>query len=112
MRSAGSPARRRRPGRGGGRAGSPSPSSPLPAAVDLPGPRILGFVACGAVVRRAAFREAGGFDAVVHFAGEEERVAIDLAAAGWGLAPSSSTRPTGGRPVPFWAAGSHREWLT
>src|SRR5919108_2255895 len=29
--------------------------SPLPSAADLPGPSVLGFVACGAVVRRVAF---------------------------------------------------------
>jgi GT2 family glycosyltransferase len=61
-------------------------TSPLPAAADVPGTRVLGFIACGAVVRRTAFLDAGGFDDVVEFLGEEERVAIDLAAAGWGLA--------------------------
>ena len=60
--------------------------SPLPRDVDLPGPSVLGFIACGAVLRRDAFLEAGGFDPVVHFAGEEERLALDLAARGWGLA--------------------------
>ncbi|MDQ4039820.1 MAG: glycosyltransferase [Actinomycetota bacterium] len=53
---------------------------------DLPGPSIRGFIACAAMVRRAAFCAVGGFDEVVRFPGEEERVAIDLAAAGWGLA--------------------------
>jgi GT2 family glycosyltransferase len=52
---------------------------------DEPGPRVLGFIACGAVVRRSAFVEAGGFDPVVFFAGEEERLALDLAARGWVL---------------------------
>jgi GT2 family glycosyltransferase len=61
-------------------------SSPLPPSLDLPGPSVLGFVACGTVVRRTAFLEAGGFDEVVHFAGEEERLALDLASHGWGLA--------------------------
>jgi GT2 family glycosyltransferase len=61
-------------------------TSPLPAEPDLPGPSILGFLACGAVVRRSAFLAAGGFDGVVFFMGEEERLALDLAAAGWGLA--------------------------
>jgi GT2 family glycosyltransferase len=60
--------------------------SPLGTAPDLPGPSLLGFIACGAVVRPAAFQEVGGFDAVVRFPGEEERLALDLAAAGWGLA--------------------------
>jgi GT2 family glycosyltransferase len=57
--------------------------SPLTARDELPGVPVLGFVACGSVVRRRAFLEAGGFDPVVFFAGEEERVSIDLASAGW-----------------------------
>jgi GT2 family glycosyltransferase len=61
-------------------------ASPLPRGVGLRWPRLLGFVACGAVVRRSAFLEVGGFDAVVRFPGEEERVSIDLAGAGWQLA--------------------------
>jgi GT2 family glycosyltransferase len=61
-------------------------ASPLGTAPDLPGPSVLGFLACGAVVRRDAFLQAGGFDDVVFFFGEEERLALDLAAAGWGLA--------------------------
>jgi GT2 family glycosyltransferase len=60
--------------------------SPLGTAPDLPGPSLLGFVACAALVRREAFEAVGGFDPVVRFPGEEERVALDLAAAGWGLA--------------------------
>ena len=60
--------------------------SPLGTPPDLPGPSLLGFVACGAVVRTDAFQAVGGFDPVVRFPGEEERVALDLAAAGWGLA--------------------------
>ncbi|MGY1601524.1 glycosyltransferase family 2 protein [Geodermatophilus sp. SYSU D00815] len=61
-------------------------ASPLGTPDDLPGPALLGFVACAALVRTAAFEEVGGFDPVVRFPGEEERVALDLAAAGWGLA--------------------------
>jgi GT2 family glycosyltransferase len=60
--------------------------SPLGTAPDLPGPSLLGFIACGAVVRTEAFEAVGGFDPVVRFPGEEERLALDLAAAGWGLA--------------------------
>jgi GT2 family glycosyltransferase len=60
--------------------------SPLGRAHDLPGPSVLGFLACGAVVRRDAYLAAGGFDDVVFFMGEEERLALDLAASGWGLA--------------------------
>lgn len=59
--------------------------SPLPPAPDLPGRSVLGFLACGAVVRRAAFLDAGGFDPVVRFGGEEERLALDLVAEGWGV---------------------------
>ncbi len=60
--------------------------SPLPRDLDLPGPSVLGFLACGAVVRRDAYLTAGGFDRVVVFGGEEQRLALDLASAGWGLA--------------------------
>jgi GT2 family glycosyltransferase len=60
--------------------------SPLGTAADLPGPSILGFAACGAIVRREAYLEVGGFDDVVFFMGEEERLTLDLAARGWGLA--------------------------
>jgi GT2 family glycosyltransferase len=60
--------------------------SPLGSPPDLPGPALLGFIACGALVRTEAFEAVGGFDPVVRFPGEEERLALDLAAAGWGLA--------------------------
>jgi GT2 family glycosyltransferase len=52
----------------------------------LPGPSILGFIACAAAVRVQAFAEVGGFDDVVRFPGEEERVALDLADRGWAMA--------------------------
>jgi GT2 family glycosyltransferase len=60
--------------------------APLGRDDDLPGPSVLGFLACGAVVRREAYLAAGGFDDVIFFMGEEERLALDLAALGWGLA--------------------------
>ncbi|WP_448627882.1 glycosyltransferase family 2 protein [Geodermatophilus sp. URMC 64] len=60
--------------------------SPLGTPPDLPGPALLGFVACAALVRTEAFEAVGGFDPVVRFPGEEERVALDLVAAGWGMA--------------------------
>src|SRR4051794_17441424 len=59
--------------------------SPLSAA-GLPGPAVLGFLACGAVARRAAFLECGGFHGRFGFGGEEELLALDMKAAGWGLA--------------------------
>jgi GT2 family glycosyltransferase len=84
-------------------------NSPLPSASDLPGPPVLGFIACGVVVRRAAFLEAGGFDVRLGVGGEEELLALDLAARGWGLAyvdevvahhyPSPSRDPSGRRRV-------------
>lgn len=83
--------------------------SPLPPTPDLPGPPVLGFIACGAVVRRAAFLEVGGFDARLGVGGEEELVSVDLATRGWGLAyveevvayhhPSPSRDPSGRRRV-------------
>lgn len=78
--------------------------SPLTDDGSLPGPRILGFLACAAVVRREAFEEVGGFDPLLFFAGEEALLAQDLAAADWGLCHleyvrvhhhPSSTRPPG-----------------
>src|SRR4029453_17895096 len=72
--------------------GTPDPicalmaTSPLGQDADLPGPSVLGFLACAAVVRRDAYLAAEGFDDVVFFMGEEERLALDLAAMGWGLA--------------------------
>lgn len=60
-------------------------ASPLGTREDLPGPLLLGFVGCGTIVRRAAFLEVGGFDDVIRFPGEEERVALDLFDAGWHL---------------------------
>jgi GT2 family glycosyltransferase len=83
--------------------------SPLGRAGDLPGPSVLGFIACGAVVRRSAFLEVGGFDARLGVGGEEELLSVDLAARGWGLAyvdevvahhhPSPSRDPSGRRRV-------------
>jgi GT2 family glycosyltransferase len=60
-------------------------SSRLGHDPDLPGPSVLGFLACGAVVRRRAFLDVGGFDDVVEMYGEEERLAWDLRDAGWSL---------------------------
>jgi GT2 family glycosyltransferase len=58
----------------------------LPSEADLPGPAVLGFIACGTVVRRTAFLEVGGFEPLLFFYGEEQLLAIDLVRAGWGLA--------------------------
>lgn len=59
-------------------------ASPLPSD-DLPGPSVLGFVACGTVVRREAYLAAGGFDARLRVGGEERDLAIELARRRWRL---------------------------
>jgi GT2 family glycosyltransferase len=59
--------------------------SPLPGAADLPGPEVLGFLACGVVVRKDAFLEVGGFEPRMMVGGEEELLATDLASAGWAI---------------------------
>jgi GT2 family glycosyltransferase len=60
-------------------------SAPLGSPEDLPGPSVLGFLACASVVRREAFLACGGFDPVIFFMGEEARLAYDLYTDGWGL---------------------------
>jgi GT2 family glycosyltransferase len=82
-------------------------SSPLGTAPDLPGPSVLGFIACSAIVRRDAFLQVGGFSPVLFFLCEERLLAWDLAAAGWGLSyvehlvahhhPSTSRPPSDAR---------------
>jgi GT2 family glycosyltransferase len=57
--------------------------SPLSDQPGLPGRPVLGFVACASVLRRRAFLDAGGFDDVIFFPGEEAKLSIDLAASGW-----------------------------
>ncbi|HWF34143.1 MAG TPA: glycosyltransferase [Solirubrobacteraceae bacterium] len=59
--------------------------SPLAGSGELPGPPILGFLACGAIVRREAYLEVGGFEPRLGVGGEEQLLALDLAVAGWGL---------------------------
>lgn len=60
-------------------------ASPLPRGAGLPGPPILGFLACAAIVRRRAFVAAGGFHLEYGIGGEEELLAIDMADGGWAL---------------------------
>ncbi|GAA1519315.1 glycosyltransferase [Streptomyces albidochromogenes] len=81
--------------------------SPLGQEPDLPGRSVLGFLACAAVVRRNAFLEVGGFHPLLGVGGEEQLLAIDLDAHGWGVAhcpgvvarhdPDAGPRP--GRPA-------------
>jgi GT2 family glycosyltransferase len=58
-------------------------NSPLPRFRDAPGPSVLGFLACSAVLRKQAFCEVGGFSRLLFFVGEERLLCYDLAAAGW-----------------------------
>lgn len=60
-------------------------NSPLEQPSGSPGPRILGFIACGAIVRREAFLQANGFDAHFGIGGEEDLLAMSMASAGWDL---------------------------
>jgi GT2 family glycosyltransferase len=60
-------------------------ASPLTGRPGLPGPRVLGFIACGAVVRRDAYLAAGGFPPGWGIGGEEAPLAAALADLGWEL---------------------------
>lgn len=60
--------------------------TPLPARSGLPGVPLLGFLAGASVLRRDAFLNAGGFNPRFFLGGEEELLALDLAASGWDMA--------------------------
>lgn|SRR4051794_23782698 len=57
--------------------------SPVPGDPVLPGVPVLSFMGGAAVVRRAAFSQAGGFEPRLVAGGEEEPLACDIARAGW-----------------------------
>ncbi|MDT0276449.1 glycosyltransferase family 2 protein [Blastococcus goldschmidtiae] len=57
--------------------------APIGRRAGAPGPDVLGFPACAAVVRREAFLAVGGFSPLLFFGGEESLLSLDLAAAGW-----------------------------
>jgi GT2 family glycosyltransferase len=59
---------------------------PLATEPGVPGVPVMGFLACGAIVRRTAFLSVGGFERRLGIGGEEELLAMDLAEAGWRLA--------------------------
>jgi N-acetylglucosaminyl-diphospho-decaprenol L-rhamnosyltransferase len=61
-------------------------TAPIGTAPGAPGPSVLGFLACAAVFRRSAFTSVGGFAPELFIYGEEQLLAMDLAAAGWQLA--------------------------
>jgi GT2 family glycosyltransferase len=58
-------------------------NSPVPGPDWLPGPALLGVLAGLSMFRVTAFEQAGGFNARLWLGGEEELLAIDLAAHGW-----------------------------
>ena len=69
-------------------------ASPLPRREGLPWPSLLGFLACGTVVRREAFSDAGGFELRLGVGGEEELLAIDLVNRGWHRVRRGRHRPS------------------
>ncbi|WP_199430123.1 glycosyltransferase family 2 protein [Qaidamihabitans albus] len=95
-----------------GPGGEPDPvcevmaASPLGKPADVPGPLVLGFLACSAIVRRDAFLDTGGFSPLLHFAAEEKLLSYDLAARGWALCYVDRVRahhhPSSTRPPPAW----------
>ena len=57
-------------------------ASPLDAE-GLPGPALIGFMAGAVVMRTAAFREVGGYEARLFLGAEEALMGLDLAVRGW-----------------------------
>lgn len=57
--------------------------SPISGPDWLPGPALLGVMAGLSAFRVTAFKEVGGFSERLWFGGEEELLALDLAANGW-----------------------------
>ncbi|MFC7331155.1 glycosyltransferase family 2 protein [Marinactinospora rubrisoli] len=77
-----------------------------------PGRRVLGFLACAAVVRTSAFRQVGGFSDLLFFCGEEALLAQDLTAAGWECRHMPEVRahhhPSRHRPTGGWRSRLER----
>jgi GT2 family glycosyltransferase len=80
--------------------------SPLGRDADLPGPSVLGFVCCGAIVRRKAFEQVGGFHPVLFWPGEERLFSWDMAAFGWACCYVDDVvahhQPSSFRPPSVW----------
>lgn len=66
--------------------------SPVPGALNLPGPRLVSFVAGAAVVRREAFQSVGGFEPRIVIGGEEEWLAADLMERRWAIVYTKNIR--------------------
>jgi GT2 family glycosyltransferase len=79
-----------------------------PAPPGLPGPRVNGFLACGAVVRREAFLAGGGFCERFLIGAEEALLAIDMRAAGWELCYAADVTAV---HAPHSASRGERHWL-
>ncbi|AGM05775.1 glycosyltransferase family 2 protein [Amycolatopsis keratiniphila] len=81
-------------------------ASPLGRPEGLPGPAVLGFLACSAIVRRTAYLQAAGFHPLLRFGAEERLLSYDLAARGWWLCYAEEVRahhhPSTVRPSPSW----------
>ncbi|MGW4714261.1 glycosyltransferase family 2 protein [Nocardia sp. NPDC004260] len=81
-------------------------SSPLGHPPGLPGPLVLGFLACAAIVRREAYLQAAGFSPLLHFGAEERLLSLDMAACGWDLCYVARVRahhhPSARRPPHAW----------
>ncbi|WP_217999376.1 glycosyltransferase family 2 protein [Nocardia exalbida] len=81
-------------------------ASPLGHPLGLPGPRVLGFLACAAIVRKEAYLQAAGFSALLHFGAEERLLSLDMAACGWDLCYVARVRahhhPSARRPPHAW----------
>lgn len=95
-----------------GERGAPDPltpqlaGSPLGWLPGLPGPSLLGFLACSVVVRAQAYLQVGGFHPVLWFAGEERLLAMDLVAEGWDICYVDEVQarhwPSAHRPPQSW----------
>ncbi|MEU6191591.1 glycosyltransferase [Nocardia sp. NPDC047038] len=81
-------------------------SSPLGHPPGLPGPLVLGFLACAAIVRREAYLQAAGFSPLLLFGAEERLLSLDMAACGWDLCYVARVRahhhPSARRPPHAW----------
>jgi GT2 family glycosyltransferase len=98
--------------------------SPVPGPDWLPGPALLGVMAGLSAFRVSAFTGAGGFSERLWLGGEEELLALDLAARGWWLcwaedvvihhAPSPLRDPRRRRRLgirnTLWTLGLRRPW--
>lgn len=79
-------------------------------------PGVVGFVACGAVVRHDPFREVGGFEERLGVGAEEAVLALDLWSAGHRLAYAEEVEAvhkpeTGPRPGRIRAIMRNRIWV-